>query len=81
MVKSESLSDDMAIARAEISEQDLRDAGPSGLQARDAGASEGAERLADAISLVSTETIVHRNPPTPAHRNSQPKHQRSWDCK
>ena len=75
VVKSESLSEDMATAGLQISEEDLRDAGPSGLQVEKnhvpAGSSNAVGGSVDTVSLVSTDTIVHRNLPTPAPRTSR----------
>ena len=76
VVKSESLPDEMATAGAEISEQDLLDAGPSGIQTGSAPAQRGdtdaTGRSVDTVSLVSTDTIVARNIPTPLPRTSRP---------
>ena len=75
VVKSESLTKDMATAGLQISEEDLRDAGPSGLQVEKnhvpAGSSNAVGGSVDTVSLVSTDTIVHRNLPTPAPRTSR----------
>ena len=75
VVKSESLSEDMATAGLQISEEDLRDAGPSGLQVEKAHVpasnSDAVGGSVDTVLLVSTDTIVHRNLPTPAPRTSR----------
>ena len=76
VVKSESLSEDMVTAGLEISDQDLRDAGPSGLQDQGTRALHGdAETTGgsvDTVSLLSTDTILPRKFQTPAPRNSRP---------
>ena len=76
VVKSESLPDEMATAGAEISEQDLLDAGPSGIQTGSApvqrGDTDATGRSVDTVSLVSTDTIVARNIPTPLPHTSRP---------
>ena len=76
VVKSESLPDEMATAGAEISEQDLLDAGPSGIQTGSAPAQRGdtdaTGRSVDTVSLVSTDTIVACNIPTPLPCTSHP---------
>ena len=75
VVKSESLSEDMATAGREISNQDLRDAGPIGLQDQGAHALHGKAETTggsvNTVSLVSTDTILPRKLLTPAPRNSR----------
>ena len=65
VVKSESLPDEMATTSIEISERDLLDAGPSGIQAGSAlaqqGDTDGAGRSVDTVSLVSTDTNCLQN--------------------
>ena len=76
VVKSESSSDDMTAIGIEISGRDLRDAGPSGLQTGGTralqGEPEATGRSIDTASLLSTDTTVARNLPTPAPRTSRP---------
>ena len=76
VVKSESLSSDMTASGIEISDRDLRDAGPSGLQTRGAralqGDAEATGRSVDTASLVSTDMTIARKLPTHAPRTSQP---------
>ena len=76
VVKSESSSDDMTATGIEISGRDLRDAGPSGLQTGGTralqGEPEATGRSIDTASLLSTDTTIARNLPTPAPRNSRP---------
>ena len=76
VVKSGSSSNDMTATGIEISDSDLRDAGPSGLQTRGAralqGDAEATGRSVDTASLVSTDTTITRKLPTPAPRTSRP---------
>jgi len=88
VTKTESLSDDMATASHQTSEQVSAVAGPSELQSSrqrlgaTSGSGESVPRTQsregrlpggglDTASLLSTETIIPRNPPTPAPRTSR----------
>ena len=76
VVKSESLPDEMATAGIEISEQDLLDAGASGIQTSSArtqrGDTDATGRMVDTVSLVSTDTIIAAYLLSPHSGNSRP---------